>query len=82
MTTNANLSEDGELFKRGQELIIAAKNYWDEYRKQFRPSAVVWLETDNGALIVFTRSEYKRSLMEAVEDIGDKPLPEHFFGKL
>lgn len=81
MTTNANLPKESDLYKRGQELLLAAKNYWDEYRKLFTRGAVVWLESESGALVVFTRSEYKRGLMEVVEGISDDPLPENFFGQ-
>ncbi len=81
MTTNARLKDDSELYKRGQELIAAAHSYWQEYQKHFRRSAVVWLEDEGGSAVVFTRGEYKREIMSAVEQIDGEPLPEHLFEK-
>lgn len=80
METNAVLRKDGELYKKGQLLLEAAREYWKEYNVHFDRGAVVYLEADNGALIVFTRSEYKRSLMAAVDEIhGGEPLSEKLF---
>lgn len=66
MTTNATIDPESGLAKRGAELIEAAYAYWKEYRKTIGgPSAVVWLEADNGHFILFTRGEYKDAIMSA-----------------
>lgn len=66
MTTNKVISLDTELHAKGEALLKAAHEYWECYRTQVGgPAAVVWLEADNGHFILFTRGEYKASIIQA-----------------
>ena len=67
MQTNKTISKDSELYKAGQELINAASNYWKEYQKEIGGAAVVWLSDESGHLIVFTREEYRNTIMHNIQ---------------
>lgn len=76
MITNKAVSRDSELFAKGQALIKAAHEYWEQYQKDVGSSAVVWLEAENGHFVLFTRSEYKDEIMRSAvqETRGEKVL--------
>lgn len=80
MTTNTGIPKDSELYRKGQALIEAAYEYWQEYQKTCTPVAVVWLEAENGHFVLFTRSEYKAGIIYAsgVETGGEPPLERMF----
>ncbi len=66
MQTNKFISTDSKLHEKGSALIAAAHEYWQEYRKVVGgPSAVVWLEAENGHFVLFTRGEYKNAIIES-----------------
>ena len=60
---------EDDLAKRGQELVDAAQAYWDEYHRQGLKGAVVWLQDEDGRLVVFTRGEYAEYLKTAVNQL-------------
>lgn len=64
MTTNKTITKDSEMETAAKALLQAAHNYWEIYQRELGPSAVVWVEADNGHFILFTRSEYKAVIME------------------
>lgn len=66
MQANLSIAKDSKLYDLGQKLIEAGHDYWEEYQRQCGPSAVVWLELDNGHFVLFTRSEYKEDIMRYV----------------
>ena len=68
MHTELKLSKDTELYRKGQALLKAAHDYWLEMNKAAGGHAVIYLEGDNGHTIIFTRSEYKDSIMRAVHE--------------
>jgi hypothetical protein len=70
------VSNEGPLFEAGKKLLQAAMDYWEEYRKVSGGSAVVWLGDEAGRLVVLTRSEYRRQIMENIEPLDG----EKFFG--
>lgn len=80
LTTNTALPKDSELYRKGQALILAAYEYWQEYRKTCTPCAVVWLEAENGHFVMFTRGEYKAGIIHAagIETSGEAPLDRMF----
>lgn len=84
MQTNKTIDSESELASKGRALIEAAHAYWQQYQKECGgPSAVVWLEADNGHFVLFTRSEFKREIMAAAhrECAGEprlfKPFESH-----
>ena len=79
VTTNKTISKDTELYTAGQALLDAAHVYWKLYRKELGTSAVVYLESDSGHLVIFTRGEYKGALMGVVSDIANDTTKEAFF---
>lgn len=79
MRTELGVKKDTELYRKGQELIKAAHEYWEEYRKYSNPSAVVWLEAENGNFVLFTRGEYKKGFVDQIWDLrGEPPLERPF----
>lgn len=70
MQTNKTISTESDLHKKGKALLEAAYDYWEEYANQgLGPSAVVWLEADNGHFLLFTRSEYKQDIVAAARTV-------------
>lgn len=55
-----------------KKLIKAAAEYWEVYQRYCSSSAVVWLQDDDGKLLVFTRGEYENTLKSFVrENLSD-----------
>ena len=63
METNRRIPEDSELAHKARALFQAARDYWEAFQCDHGPSAVVWVENDNGHFVLFTRGEYKESIM-------------------
>ena len=59
----------GALRDKGQKLIDAALEFWEERRKAGIGAAVVWLKTTDGKLVVFTRGEYQNQLMLNIDNL-------------
>lgn len=75
METNATIKPDSELAKKGKALLLAAHEYWEVYQKELGPSAVVWLENDNRHFVLFTRSEFKDSIIaNACRETRNEPV--------
>lgn len=64
-----------DLEKVGQKLLDAAYEYWEASAKAGINGAVIWLQDDDGRLVIFTRGEYRAQLMSGIERIG---APRHF----
>ena len=65
MQTNKTIQRGEKLDDAAKRLLEAAYNYWEQYQADLGPSAVVWVEADNGHFILFTRSEYKSAIVSA-----------------
>ena len=79
MEINSNPKKEGDLYKKGQVLIEAAYEYWQEFQKTNESSAVVWLKDSGGHMVLFTRGEYSRIIMSNVDSISnDEPLVKPF----
>lgn len=81
MTTNKTISTDSELARKGMALLEAANEYWKQYQMDVGgPSAVVWIDNEEGHFVLFTRSEYKAAIMETAnrECAGEPRLFEPF----
>jgi len=67
--TMADLEEEGRKF------LEAGYRYWEAAHKAGISGAVIWLQDDEGKMIIFTRGEYRDALMQGIEEIG---TPRHF----
>lgn len=53
------------------KLLAAAMDYWKVFQKANPPGgAVVWVEDDDGRLVILTRGEYRTRLMANVDSLG------------
>lgn len=57
-----------------ERLIAAARDYWEAYHRHgaLGGQAVVWLGDNSGALVVFTRGEYRDRLVDFVESLDGR----------
>ena len=69
METNYNVTNDVALEQAGQKLLDAAAAYWKEYQRALGHNAVVWLLGTGGELVIFTRGDYRHTLMENIDSI-------------
>jgi hypothetical protein len=53
MTTNVSIKKGTPLYNKAQDLLNCAYEYWKEYRKLGDPSAVVFIESNDGHFILF-----------------------------
>lgn len=61
----------------GKDFIDAGKRYWEAFHKAgLKGDAVVWLTADTGEMVIFTRGEYRQTLMANIERLG----PTYNFG--
>lgn len=78
METNLKTCNDESLSVAAQALLDAAMAYWSEYKRATGGAAVVWLKGTDGALVVFTRGEYRETLMRNIHSLerdSDTELP-------
>ena len=66
---SSEFKPEGDLFCKGAALLDAAKEYWEEYQKVGKREAVVWLQGDDGALVMFTRGEYAKELKATINNL-------------
>jgi hypothetical protein len=79
METNLNAETHAELKEKGQVLINAAREFWLVHRRIGGPRAVVWLTADDGSMVLFTRGEYRSTIMRNIEPLTEEtPLQEPF----
>jgi len=50
------------------QLLSAAHEFWNACKQAKQYGAVQWLEGDDGSLLIFTRSEYRETLMKNIHD--------------
>ncbi len=76
MKTNTKIEKDNHLYDLGQTLIEAGYAFWQEHQKVHGSNAVVWLDTATGMFLLFTRGEYKKSIMAnlGIDLDHEKPL--------
>ena len=63
-------SERDPLLAPAKALLSAARDYFNAARKNGAPGAVRWV-TDGEAVVIFTRGEYRETLMKNVTDVGE-----------
>ena len=61
----------------GQKLLDAALEYWQACRDEFQDGSVQWLEGSNGELLIYTRAEYRHTLMSNIHSLPGNKV--HFF---
>jgi len=66
MNTNRTLKRNSEIGKAATRLLQAAADYWEIYQKVCGGAAVVWVDNDKGNFVLFTRGEYRDSIMREV----------------
>ena len=69
LMTNNQVGRETELGRRGQALIDAAADYWEQYQKECGCGSVVWLKASNGSMVVMTMGEYRDTLMRNIDDL-------------
>ena len=71
---------DAERIKAAQNLLDAAHQYWRIERDRSKsPSAAVrWLSDATGAVLIFTRGEYRETLMRNIDALTKDELIERF----
>lgn len=58
-----------ELEEAADALLSAAMTYWKAFRRVNGGAAVVWVEDEDGRLVVLTRGEYRDTIMANIEPI-------------
>lgn len=72
---------DAERYAAAQALLDAAHAFWKACQKEGQYGAVQWLQGTDGALVVFTRGEYKDRLMHNIDMLPSQLGKIHFFGE-
>ena len=62
---------DDELKTKAQTLLDAAHEYYNVMRKRGLAGGCIWLTGMDGALVVFTRGEYRDKLLWNIESALD-----------
>ena len=63
----------------GDKLLAAAHEFWPACRQEGQHGAVQWLTCSNGELVIFTRGEYRRTLMQNIDTLEGQGV--HAFGE-
>ena len=78
-TTSKEISiAEAERAATAQALLTCAQEFWYSERGAGAQGAVKWLTGDDGSLVIYTRGEYRDTLMRNIGEVGNK---EHFFSK-
>lgn len=70
---------DEKRFAAAQKLLDAAQEFWEACQAEGQYGAVQWLLGSGGELLVYTRGEYRRQLMQNIDTLSGVE-PEHKFG--
>lgn len=65
-----------------QKLLDAAHKFWKACHEEGQHGAVQWLIGTNGELIIFTRGEYRETLMSNIETLIDQKRIHKFSGEV
>lgn len=71
MSENKTISKDSERGKAAQALLDAAYAYWKLYQVPGGGGAIQWLSDTDGRLLIFTRGEYRETLLHNIHDVLD-----------
>lgn len=62
---------DAARLESGRKLLAAAHEFWRACRNEGQPGAIQYLEDTDGALIVFTRGEYRNRLLANIQTVAN-----------
>lgn len=71
--------DDSELREKGQVLLDAAYAYWEACVRFGQHGAVQWLDDTSGRTVIFTRGEYRTTLMSNVDQLRFEGAKLHTF---
>lgn len=74
MKIEVTVDKDTELYRKGQNLLDAAYEYWKQMQKEIGGHAVIWLEDDDGRTVFFTRGEYADQLKAVTHGFSPDPF--------
>ena len=72
---------DEKRYEAAKRLLAAAHEFWKACNAEGQYGAVQWLTDTDGALIIFTRGEYKDRLMRNVDMLPSQVANVHLFGE-
>jgi len=58
-----------ELEEKGKALLDAAYDYWQAMQRAGKGGALFWLDDSSGRTVIFTRGEYRGTLLHNVDTI-------------
>lgn len=58
---------DNELKDAAEKLLEASHRYYDLMRRHGLAGGCVWLTSQSGAMVIFTRGEYRERLLRNIE---------------
>ena len=67
-----NMVPKDELREKAEELLEVAFDFWSLHRNIGGPRAVVWLKSDDGRVVVFTRSDYLETIMRNIQPLAEE----------
>jgi hypothetical protein len=59
-----------ELNRVADDFLAAGKRYWEAAHRAGINGAVIWIEDTDGRFVLFTRGEYRETIMRNVHEIG------------
>lgn len=71
--------DDSELREKGQILLNAAYAYWEACRRFGQYGAIQWLDDTTGRTVIFTRGEYRSTLLNNVDQLRFEGAKLHTF---
>lgn len=63
---------DQKRYKAAQELFDAAYRFWNACQEEGQHGAVQWLNGSLGELIVFTRGEYRDTILKNIQSLYEQ----------
>jgi len=73
------MTMDRERHEAATVLLAAAHAYWKACSRENQTGAIQWLTDTDGALVIFTRGEYRETLMGNIDKLRGQKI--HFFGE-
>jgi hypothetical protein len=64
--------DDAELHEGAERLLEAARAYFKLMQARRLSGGTIWLTDKDGAMVVFTRGEYRERLLRNIETIYDE----------
>ncbi|MEA1878626.1 MAG: hypothetical protein U9N86_17425 [Bacteroidota bacterium] len=68
---------DNKRISTAQKLLDTAQDFWDACHEEGQQGAVQWLEGTGNELLIYTRSEYRETLMANINKLPRSKV--HYF---